>query len=409
MLLSTSLLSRARPLWLAGLLACTGAATAAGPTLAAFTPNEQVVSLQPDLIDFEFSASRSQIVWADSTGKLWIANVDPVTGFFKPANGKGTLIDADAMNTKDLNFTFNGPEWISAASGDQIVYTKFLPGMAHSAFTGRLALATQNADSSWTVRTMGPNAPRLGPYASRDAGDPAPRITYMDNFGNHYWRNVSTSNIEEMIPGLPPSVVSVRFVDSKRALTYATLASNGVKQVFMYALDTKQLKQITYDAGNKDLQTVPWIWPAPEFGNNLMLMTVVENSTIRFYRHMPDAQPVWQVHGEVAVPEGMRVSSPEPFTFDGKSYVSMTLAKAEDNYPSQVWIANVDLAAPMMRQVSDSSPVRARIDPEVFVTSRGVYVYYNRFNPAKNPAEPFCTACSEGVFRAFTGLAVGTN
>lgn len=394
-----SIVSRGRTLWLAMLMACASGLSAAAP----FVPNEQVVSLQPDLIDLEFSPSRSQFVWADSTGKLWVGNIDPATGYFKPVNGKGTLVDGDAMKIGDITFTYNGPEWISSATGDQIVYTKFPAGMPHTAYTARLALATQNPDSTWSVRTMGPNAPRLGPYASHDPGDPAPRITYMDNFGNHYWRNVSTTVVEEMIPGLPPSVVSVRFVEGKRALVYSTIV-NGVQQVFMYALDTKQLKQITYDAGNKDLQTVPWVWQAPEFDNGLVLMTVVENSTFRFYRHMPDSTPVWQVLGEVAVPAGMRIASPEPFTFNGKSYVSMTLANAADSFPSQIWIAGIDPAAPLLRQVSDDSPVRARIDPEVFITAKGAYVYYNRFNPATNPQNPFCGTCSEGVFRAFTGL-----
>ncbi|WP_395701415.1 hypothetical protein [Aquabacterium sp.] len=404
MSLSKSILARVCALSLAGLLA-SGAAQAGRQ--APFAINEQLVSLQPDLIDFEFSPSRSKIVWADSTGKLWTADVDPTTGAFKPTNGKGTLVDGDALTTKDLNFTYNGPEWISAASGDQIVYTKFVPGTTHAAFTARLALATQNTDGTWTVRTMGPNSPRLGPYASHDAGDPVPRITYMDNFGNHYWRNVSTTVTEEMIPGLPPSIVSVRFVEGKRALLYATEANNGVRQVYMYALDTKQLAQITYDSGNKDLQTVPWSWVAPEFNGELALMTVVDNSTLRIYKHDASASPQWQVYSQVTVPNGMRISSPEPFTYNGKSYVSMTLAKPEDNYPSQIWLANIDPAAPLLRAVSDDSPVRARIDPEVVTTSKGVFVYYNRFNPLKNPQEPFCGTCSEGVFRAFTGLTPG--
>src|SRR6188768_977146 len=65
---------------------------------AQFVPKEQLVSPQREMIDAEFSQSRAQITWCDSAGKLWLANVDPVSGYFKPVSGKGVLIDSTAMS-----------------------------------------------------------------------------------------------------------------------------------------------------------------------------------------------------------------------------------------------------------------------------------------------------------------------
>ena len=374
-------------------------------TAQGFTPTEQLVSPQRDLIDAEYNAARSQFVWVDSTGKLWLGKVDPVTGRFKPSNGKAVLIDADAMTTADLSITFNGPEWVSTSTGDQIVYTKFAAGMPHSSATARLALAEELTDGSWSTRMLGPNAARIGPYASQDPADPQPRITYIDRFGKHYWRYLASASTEEAIPGLPPSTKSVRFVGGQKALVYATPTA-GVSQVFTYDLQSKVLQQVTFDAGQKDLQTVPWMWQAPELGNDTVLMTVVDESLLRFYRATDagNGHAVWSVHHEMTMPAGSKIASPEPFVFGGKSYVLLTLNVGGNSYPSVVWIAGIDPAEPLLRKVSDDSVPRARIDPEVVLTAKGVYIYYNRFNPAVNPSSPFCADCSEGVYRAFTGL-----
>lgn len=383
--------------------ACVGFMAAAAAQV--FTPNERLVSPQRDLVDAEYSATRSQFVWADSTGKLWIGGLDPVTGEFKPRNGKGVLVDADALTTADLAITFNGPEWVSTSTGDKIVYTKFVAGQPHTTANARLALAEPRADGTWGVRTLGPNASRIGPYASQDPADPQPRITYIDRQSRHYWRYLSSAASEEAIPGLPPSTKSVRFVGGRQAVVFSTPAAAGVSQVFTYDLQARLLQQVTYDDGQKDLQTVPWVWQAPELGHDLVLMTVVDESRLRLYRGRDVAGTLnWAVHHEVPMPPGTRIASPEPFVFNGRSYVLLTLNVGGNNYPSAVYVAGIDPARPLLRKVSDDSLPRARIDPEAVVVANGVYIYYNRFNPAVNPQQPFCADCSEGVFRAFTGL-----
>ena len=75
-----------------------------------------------------------------------------------------------------------------------------------------------------------------------------------------------------------------------------------------------------------------------------------------------------------------------------------------NSFPSSIWLSNIDAADPMFRKISNDSLLRARIDPEIFITANGPYVYYNRFNQNVDPQHPYCAKCSEGVFRAYTGL-----
>ena len=379
----------------------------ARPVLAEFVPNEQLISMQRDLIDVEYNQLRAQFTWCDMNGNLWIGKVDPVSGFFKPANGKAILVDSDAMTVSDLAITFNGPEWISSAEGDKIVYTKFAAGMSHTAARARLAVAKELASGSWTVEIL-PGRPRLSPYASEELMDPSPRITYTDNKENHFWRELDDAATEHGIP-LPPSVKSVRFVRGHRAVIFSTPVGS-VSQVFLYEIDTQVLSQLTYDGGQKDLQTVPWMWRAPEFSDDFVFMTVVDNAEIRFYRFDPSYSELdlgnaaaWSKAYSIALPANTKIASPEPFIYLGKSYLFFAMTEEPNNFPSSIWLANIDSSNPIFRTLNNGI-LRVRSDPELFVTASGPYIYYNRYNQTVNPDSPYCAACSEGVFRAFTGL-----
>jgi hypothetical protein len=72
------------------------------------------------------------------------------------------------------------------------------------------------------------------------------------------------------------------------------------------------------------------------------------------------------------------ITSPEPFTCGGHSYVSFMAAQSssgKDGLPAQIWIASADPADSLMRRVSDST-LGIRTDPEPVVFSDSAFVYY---------------------------------
>lgn len=367
---------------------------------------ERLVSSQSDLIDAEFNQERGQIVWVDVDGQMWVANLNRKTGTLQPANGKGQLVDPDAMTLPELlGMMFNGPEWLPSADGVHIVYTKFLPNRPRTLVNARLAMARQQRNGNWTIEYLSPALPRNAPYASTDAGDPAPRITYVDPVFNHYWREVADAATEELIPGTVVGPRSVRFVAGRRAVVF-TAPANGLSQVFRYDLDTKVLEQLTFDDGDKDLDTVPWMWEAPEFDNALVLMTVANSNEMRFYRQLPvDGQGLqWTFFARRQFVAGSKVWSPEPLVYNGQSYVFTGLVAPPYDFSSEIWLVNLSKSNPFMRRLDQNSPVKGRMDPEVFITELGPYIYYNRFDSTQVPGEPFCPTCSEGLYRAHTML-----
>lgn len=392
--------------WLAAsLIAFVGAAQAQP---AGFTPNEKVASKRVDLIDIEFSQSRAMFTWSDAYGQLWVGTIDRATG--KLLDPTHQLVDASAIKPADMAITTNGPEWISTATGDHIVYTKFVEGKPHKLATARLAWAEGLADGTWQLHSLGPNAARNAPYASEDEGDAAPRISYVDAKNKHYWRNLYDDASETSITGMPVTAkpVSARFTQGYRGIVYAK-AVDGVNQVFQLKLDEDKTVQITKDAGAKDERTVPWMWRAPEYDGKLVLMTTVNGNELRFYRYFdPDKDGIakWTAFHSVWLPEGSTVASPEPFIYGGKSYVVLAIKQAPNTFPSSIWLASVNPKAPQFWKVSDDTTLRSRIDPEVFISDIGPVIFYNRFNPALDTTgeNPNCKECSEGLYTASTGL-----
>jgi hypothetical protein len=373
----------------------------------AFTPSEKKVS-GGKIVDAEYSQSRAEFAWADDSGAVWVGKLDRATGAFVNKSGKSVLVDAEALSRTDVKRTVKtGPEWMETEAGAELVYTKFLPELPHDADNARIARALPRADGTWSADYIDAGLPRLAPYGSEDAGDAAPRITYVDPAGAHYYRDLEAPNDEVTLPFIPSIPYAVRHVRGDRSLVVA-LGDGDERQIFRYHVDTQALQQLTFDDGQKDRATVPWMWRAPELGGALVLMTVVDYAELRFYRSSEanDSTEVpWDLIHTVPAPAGGAIGSPEPFAYNGKSFVFFQTTTAEnDEYPSQIWLTNIDAANPQLRLLSQDSVVRARIDPEVFATNTEAFIYFNRYDPSLGSGSPYCDACYEGVFRVATGL-----
>jgi hypothetical protein len=387
--------------WKPLLLAGTTALLVPLAATAQFTPAEALASTTRGLIDPEFNQAKGQFTWVDLTGSIWVGGIDRATGALVPASGKAVLIEKGAAPSGGLGFTLNGPEWAYGADFDRIVYTRILPGTTPVPANARVGTAWQQSDGSWTRRTMSSDLPRNGPYGSEEAGDPAPRITYNDAAGNHYWRELLKPGTEAPLPGLPQAQFPVaRFARGERSAVYPVKVDN-VTQAFRYQLDSQVLEQMTFDGGEKEQ---PWAWRAPDFNNEMVLMTTVAQSTLVLYRQgLDSSNPTrWLPWTSLQAPLGGRFFSTEPFVYGGKSYVVMMVIVGA--YPTSIWVANFDGSAPLLRRITPELPDRARADPEVFFTDRGPVVFFGRYDQTKG-SYWLCSACAEGLYRAETGIA----
>lgn len=402
MRLFDSTFQRAARLPLAAALA---SAALALPALAGdFVPNERPATSNKRILDPEFNQAKGLFTWVDIIdGSIWLSRIDKATGNFLPDTGKDVLIEKSAAPPGGLGFTLNGPEWVLGADGDTIVYTRFIDGLPPTPANAQIGAAIQNRKGTWVLRTLSPGRPLNAPYGSDLPGDAKPRITYNDAAGNHFWRELNDANTEVPLPatpqGLLPAVRHVRGAGTPAVVYPVTV--NGTPQVHRFTPSTNVLEQLTFDAGAKDQ---PWVWPAPDFGDNLVMLTTVDGTTLSLYQNQPGSGGTqqWTQVRSIQAPLGGRFFSTEPFVHNGKSYVIFMVIVGD--YPNSIWLADFDALAPLLRRLTPELPDRARADPEIFFTDAGPVVFFSRFDQTKG-SYWLCVPCTEGLYRADTGLA----
>jgi hypothetical protein len=399
----------------AGFHRCVRASTAAaalaaglvlpGPALAdGFVPNETLASSNKRVLDPEFNMGKGLFTWVDILdGSIWLSRIDKATGAFIPETAKDVLIEKSAAPPGGLGFTLNGPEWVLGADGDAIVYTRFLPGVPATPANAQIGAAIQNKKGAWVLRTLSQGRPLNAPYGSDLAADPKPRITYNDAAGNHFWRELNDPNTEVPIPATPQGLLpAIRHVRGAGAPSIVyPVPVNGTPQVHRFTLGTNVLEQVTFEAGAKDQ---PWMWPAPDFGNSMVMLTTVDGTTLALYQNQAGTggSQQWTQVRTIQAPLGGRFFSTEPFVYGGKSYVVFMVIVGD--YPTSIWLADFDAQNPLLRRLTPEAPDRARADPEIFFTDAGPIVFFSRFNQTKG-SYWLCVPCAEGLYRADTGIA----
>jgi hypothetical protein len=380
-----------------------------------------------EIVDFEFDWGRdgihcpscneddgnSRFVFTDREQNLWLGYVDPETGDFEPPDGRAVWLDDNAAFATDFG---NGPEWMFSTGSSEIVYTKYEPGARQTTLSAAVALATPSTTGEWTAGLMPVGARSQSPSATLDLDDPSPRINYQDHRKeNVYWLNVG----DPEAPGTPTLLPiaeqtgggSRRWVPGRRALVFSGSAAPDAsgtvyQQVFFYDTDSGELEQLTFDA------TTKWgafMWRAPEFDDEYVFFTVADRTQIRVYRLLSDddGAPTWtEVVAIDAPPTLPYIWSPEPFVYNGKSYIFMQISsnpQASDfGTPTQIALTGVEPELPSFRMLTnDSSVRRVRMDPEFFVTEEGAFIYYNRYVP---PTADTPMVVNDGVWRVDTRL-----
>jgi hypothetical protein len=332
-----------------------------------FIVNDQVVSDPAlSLPDPEFDQVGFLITWQDQNNQLWVASVDSASGNFIPTSGQGQLLDTGLVA---IRTTKNGPEWAYGNQGSQIVYTKLVnnrPTLSGARWTG----------TRWETRTLQKGSDRYGPLGSKNTRDATPRIVYKKIQGNRKlltWREIDNPASEALVPrGL--EFPSGRWVEGERSLI-VRIKVGGVRQCAKYDVDTGTMTQLTFDASDKK---DAFMWKAPEFNNELVFFCRSDSTHIPVYRKI--GRRWTKIH--TIKPPSIRayINSPEPFVYNGKSYISLvTLDDLDKKGPGEVWIAGIDPTVSFYRRVSASTTM-TRKDPESFITTKGAFIYYAETN-----------------------------
>lgn len=345
----------------------------AGATHAQFTPqDEEVCPAAAGVVDPEFYSAGRRMVFMDRSNRLKVTTLRS-DGSLGSGGCRGTVIDERATLSVPGFPLVNGGEWALSQRGSEIYYTRLDD-------SGRVEMAVARANGgTWDVQTLEASSDRGLPIPSMDGSDPQPRILYARARDDGYelmWRESTDPNTERTFGAhiVQASGGAPRWVRGERAITTTQLDANGVAQAVRIDIDTSVVGVLTQDTDPKD---EVWMWHAPEFGSARVFIAVAGGSQLRVYREEAATWSLINVIDATAFSARIGIYSPEPTIIDGRSYVVMQLSDQKVG-PSEIWIAAIDPALPLLRQVSDPADVRkVRTEPEWVHTSDGSFIYYS--------------------------------
>lgn len=342
---------------------------------AAFVPQDiEVCAAKFNVLDPEFDSQSQLMAFMDSQARVRVTSMLP-DGTIGPAGCAGTLVDEAAWGWPNSS-GYQGPEWARSQRGLEIYYTKFLA----DGQTPALARAWANG-GGWETEYLASGDRRATIVTTHENTDPQARIMYLYRplTGPQIpiWRETTDPSTEALFPGFysQASGSAPRWVPDQRAITLTQADISGVQQAARYFIDTKTTEVLTYDAGNKG---EIWMWSAPEFGGDLVFITVVDGCCLRVYRQTGSA---WTLINSFNAPSFSNLAllfSPQPQIYKGRSYVALQVGNQLKDPLSSIWVVAIDPAAPLVRQVSDPTSSAVRTEPEWLLTKQGAFIYYTQ-------------------------------
>ena len=355
-------------------------------------------------------AGNNRFSFINAAGELWVGHVNPDTGGFVPSDGLGKRVDTKATPAKWLG---NGPEWMSLTSNSALLYDRYIKGTKNLPNNHCIGFANVTSNGSWNPGCMDNSVGNVLPIGTFTQGDAKPMVSYQNasqNITNVYWRTAKAGSPQnEILSGSSQAGVTRRWVTGTHKLFLTAPAAPDAsgkvyRQAFLYSADTDTLEQLTFDPTSK---TSGFMWAAPEHNNKFLFFVRVGVTEVAVYslKNNPGGSPTWQVVDRIIPTSDYPfIYSAEPFVYDGKSYIFMSVSAEKQGHnlevTSQIAISGIKQGSSSFRVLTSDDPLpRARRDPEYYITSNGPYLYYNRYILSNGQS-----AQPEGVFRIETGL-----
>jgi len=366
-------------------------ALAPAPALADDFVPDDVIASDPsgDLSPPEFDQRTKRMIWQDRVNKLWVANVDVVTGAINPIDGRGTLVDTGLSPGYEIK---NTPRYAWGAGQGAIVYNKTIDGIR------TLAKAVEVAPNTWETSLLENGEDRWKANGSpEETTDPA-RIVYNRETPEGTtvvsWRDLDDPASEQSANVLTQGG---RFFGAEPSVIVTNKDEFGVIQIYSIPFSTGNLEQVSFGSDNN---FNAFIWFAPEY-QQYLIVSMVRFAELAIYRQVDG---VWTKINQFTIPSAKPLlSSPEGFVANGKSYITVVACDelgasgfvGQPVGPSEIWLAGIDPDAPFFRRIDDPSYEAQRSEPEPFLLDNGPVVYYTELASPRRLLK-----------RAATGLAM---
>jgi hypothetical protein len=320
--------------------------------------------------DPEILETENKLTFVEKGGKVWVADLDPLTGRFASSDGRDLLV---ATGMAPLSITNNGPEFGLDKTGWSVIFSK----------QDKKAIQTWRAvqtAAGLKVEPLTSGAQQMGAVASKHAGASSVRIAAVRgswSSGELIWLDAAAPQTAHVLGKIQDKESSdARWIDGALTLVQTVREAPHRGQLRLVDTTSGASERITDDVGDK---TKPYGWAAPESGGDLRVLALVDLVKLAVYERGSGA--FWTRALEIGIPQGsggVQLGSPEPFVAGQRSFVSVTVKTAQGAQDAQVWIVDLGAAprrAPFRCDDGAAGPV-FRLDPETYRGSEQVFVYY---------------------------------
>lgn len=313
--------------------------------------------------DPEFDDATLQATWQEAgNDNVWLCKVDPNSGQFIPASGKGTLLGKAAP----VLATFNGPEFGRNTAGLAIYYTGYDANKKFQNFRYENGKTVQITQSPVDLHVN---------IATNNSKDPFAKIINAEGTSKKNseikfsWISEDKPNERHPFPVAYAYQNSARWIPGENAIVTNMKDANGVRQIARYDVQTGATTILSKD---KDDKVGAFFFNAPEYNNEKLFFGIVNANEFRIYRFINNA---WTPIKSIFAPYGKFVGG-EPVVYKNRTYIhyaTNTLGKSgvylSDIYGNRMLISKED--GKIIRQETES-----------LVTQDSLFIYYSDYlNP----------------------------
>lgn len=314
----------------------------------------------------EFDEERYRATWVryleptdEGDALIYVADVDPITGVINAEEAETIL-----SKVAPPKATNNGPEWADSQRGPEIFFS-----CANPDYT-RPRLCRINADFSVT-ELQGTTGYSIRSPA-KNASNPVPKIYYearSDTFDDGEYVRIGFAyradeeNFEDKFADPDGFVKGGRWMPDGKTLIYSRYTANSETRevsINVFVHDTERGgRQRLFNDGRDRINARAW--EAPELGGKIAFMATLldeddnDSWDLAVYRQVEGFEfELWTILEPICPETFPNSFSPEPFVFEGRSYVSgLSVPGGDVNTDTgTVWVKTVDPDLPQEEKIA---------------------------------------------------------
>lgn len=367
-----------------------------------FTGNDiQIGDSTINYVNPEFSPEGDFMVWMEIdtsngvTGKVWHCGVNPSTGDLIPPNGKGFNAFYSNIYSRPADWGLDslGPYYVGATLFGQVKFVR--PESPTHGTVVNISLPPMNKRRAFYPSQLPGVNKRFVSYILNDSvngfSSNSPqnqyyqlRVLNLDNPSEDYLIEQQPS----WYPGtIPMDIIVPRWIKGSYYLTYGSLGLFNKVQAKEFNINQPFTPGIFVTGdnfnkidGNSSVN--------PTNGKQFFLSGINASDSACFY-FRPEFGNMfnfykWVVPVSVNLQNASFNQSHEPFNWNGKIYSTFQINNTGEgffgttfNEPGEIWLANIDSTETLMWLLSDFKSEINVSEPEPFVGSEKVWVYYS--------------------------------